>query len=80
MHPGECVRPDPGSPCFPPPDRWLVRQTGGSVALIDGFGLPSDATIRRYVELGCEVRCLGRGHVQRIKEAVRAQRPQQPGV
>ena len=27
--------------------------------------------IRRYFELGCEVKALGRGHIQRIKEEVR---------
>jgi hypothetical protein len=57
---------------------WLVRQTGAPVALVDCFGLLPDDTIRRYFELGCEVRCLGRGHVQRIKEAVQAQRPELP--
>ena len=30
-----------------------------------------DATIARYFELGCEVKGLGRGHIQRIKQAVR---------
>lgn len=49
---------------------WLVRQAGGPLAVIDSFGILSDAGIRRYVELGCEVRCLGRGHVGRIKEGL----------
>ena len=31
-----------------------------------------DDRIRRYFELGCEVKALGRGHIQRIKEEVRA--------
>jgi nucleotide sugar dehydrogenase len=48
---------------------WLVRQTGGAVAVIDCFGILPDDKIRRYHELGCEVKCLGRGHVSRIKEA-----------
>ena len=47
---------------------WVVEQVGGPVALVDCFALLSDDTIRRYVELGCEVKCLGRGHVARIKE------------
>ncbi len=42
-------------------------------------GVLPDEKIRRYFELGCEVRCLGRGHVQRIKEAVQAQRTTGPG-
>lgn len=30
-----------------------------------------DPMIRRYFQLGCEVKGLGRGHIQRIKESVR---------
>jgi hypothetical protein len=30
-----------------------------------------DSTIRRYFELGCEVKGLGRGHIKRIKDEVR---------
>ena len=40
--------------------------------MVDCFGIVSDERSRRYFELGCEVRGLGRGHVQRIKEEVRA--------
>jgi UDP-N-acetyl-D-glucosamine dehydrogenase len=50
---------------------WVVKKAGGPVAVIDCFGILSDENIRRYFELGCEVKALGRGHVQRIKEAVR---------
>jgi hypothetical protein len=32
----------------------------------------TDANIRRYFELGCEVKGLGRGHVKRIKDGVTA--------
>ena len=49
---------------------WLVKKTGGPIAVIDCFGILSDAKIRRYFELGCEVKALGRGHVQRIKKEV----------
>ena len=49
----------------------VVRWAGGPLAVIDCFGMLRDATIRRYFELGCEVKALGRGHIQRIKEAVR---------
>ena len=52
----------------------VVRDTGGPIAVIDCFGILSDEKIRRYFELGCEVKALGRGHVQRIKEAVRNKR------
>ena len=46
---------------------WLVEMVGGPVAIIDCFGILSDEGIRQYLALGCEVRCLGRGHVSRIK-------------
>jgi len=51
--------------------RDIVRWAGGPLAVIDCFGILSDEEIRRYFELGCEVKALGRGHIQRIKEAVR---------
>lgn len=53
---------------------WVVEQAGGPLAVIDCFGILSDDQIRRYFELGCEVKGLGRGHIQRIKDAVRASR------
>jgi nucleotide sugar dehydrogenase len=43
------------------------------LAVIDCFGILTDDQIRRYFELGCEVKALGRGHVQRIKESVRSE-------
>jgi hypothetical protein len=46
---------------------------GGPAAIIDCFGMLDDASIRRYFELGCEVKGLGRGHVKRIKDQVRKQ-------
>ncbi len=49
----------------------IVEWAGGPMAVIDCFGILSDAEIRRYFELGCEVKGLGRGHIQRIKEEVR---------
>ncbi len=52
----------------------VVQDAGGPLAVIDCFGILSDDKIRRYFELGCEVKALGRGHIQRIKEAVRASR------
>ena len=52
------------------PDR-VTAMTGRPVAVIDCFGLLDDAAIRRYFELGCEVKGLGRGHVKRIKDQVR---------
>jgi UDP-N-acetyl-D-glucosamine dehydrogenase len=49
----------------------VVKWAGAPPAIIDCFGILSDRQIRRYFELGCEVKGLGRGHVQRIKESVR---------
>jgi len=52
------------------PDQ-IVAWAGGPLAVIDCFGILDDDRIRRYFELGCEVKGLGRGHIQRIKEEVR---------
>jgi len=49
----------------------VVKFAGGPLAVIDCFGILPDEKIRRYFELGCEVKALGRGHIQRIKEEVR---------
>jgi nucleotide sugar dehydrogenase len=49
----------------------VVRMIGRPAALTDCFGLLDDRKIRRYLELGCEVNGLGRGHVKRIKDEVR---------
>ena len=48
----------------------VVKQIGGPAAIIDCFGILDDEKIRRYFELGCEVKGLGRGHVKRIKESI----------
>ncbi len=52
----------------------LVAWAGKPIAVVDCFGILSDDTIRRYFALGCEVKGLGRGHIQRIKEEVRSRR------
>lgn len=52
----------------------VVQMTGQPVAIIDCFGILDDAKIRRYFELGCEVKGLGRGHVKRIKDEVAARK------
>ncbi len=49
----------------------IVSWAGGPLAIIDAFGILSDQQIRRYYELGCEVKALGRGHLARIKQEVR---------
>ena len=52
----------------------IVTWAGGPIAVIDCFGILNDDQIRRYFELGCEVKALGRGHIHRIKESVRGSR------
>ena len=49
----------------------VVKLIGKPVAIVDCFGILSDEKIRRYFELGCEVKGLGRGHVNRIKKSVK---------
>ncbi len=50
----------------------VVRWAGAPIAVVDCFGILRDDDIRRYFELGCEVKAMGRGHIQRIKEEVRS--------
>jgi len=45
----------------------IVNWAGGPLAVIDAFGILTDNQIRRYFELGCEVKALGRGHLARLK-------------
>nr|WP_320131236.1 nucleotide sugar dehydrogenase [uncultured Holophaga sp.] len=49
----------------------LVAWAGHPLAVVDCFGILSDEKIRRYLELGCEVKGLGRGHIARLKHEVR---------
>jgi len=49
----------------------LLEWIGHPAAIIDCFGILDDDKIREYFELDCEVKGLGRGHIQRIKEDVR---------
>ncbi len=48
----------------------VVKWAGGPLGVIDCYGILSDDNIRRYIELGCEVKALGRGHIQHIKKEV----------
>ncbi len=49
----------------------IVEWAGKPIAIIDCFGILPDEHIRKYIELGCEVKALGRGHIQRIKKEVK---------
>ena len=50
----------------------MVKWAGCPIAVIDAFGILTDDQIRRYFELGCEVKALGRGHLARLKREVKA--------
>jgi len=52
----------------------IVKWAGGPIAVVDCYGILDDDKIRQLFELGCEVKGLGRGHIQRIKEGVRRKR------
>ena len=52
------------------PDK-VVKAVGRPCAIIDCFCILNDDQIRRYFELGCEVKGMGRGHIRRIKEEAR---------
>jgi UDP-N-acetyl-D-glucosamine dehydrogenase len=48
----------------------IIKKTGKPIAVVDCFGILDDNKISRYLELGCEVKGLGRGHIKRIKEKI----------
>lgn len=48
----------------------IFKMCGRPTAVVDCFGILDDAKIRRFFELGCEVKGLGRGHVKRIKDTI----------
>ena len=52
----------------------VVKAVGKPCAIIDCFCILDDKQIEHYFELGCEVKGMGRGHIQRIKEKVRKKR------
>jgi nucleotide sugar dehydrogenase len=60
------------------PDK-VVQSVGHPFALVDCFCVLNDDQIRRYLELGCEVKGMGRGHIKRIKDSLDGQRPRKKG-
>lgn len=52
------------------PDK-VIQATGKPIAVIDCFGILDDEKIKRYLELGCEVKGLGRGHIRRLKDFIK---------
>ncbi len=49
----------------------VVAAVGKPCAIVDCFCILNDEKIEQYFKLGCEVKGMGRGHIQRIKENVR---------
>ena len=49
----------------------VVRQIGQPAAIVDCFGILDDNRIKRYLELGCEVIGLGRGHIANFKKSIK---------
>ena len=45
----------------------VVKAAGRPLVVVDCFGMLDDTEIIRYFQLGCEVKGLGRGHVNRLK-------------
>ncbi|MCX7634982.1 MAG: nucleotide sugar dehydrogenase [Syntrophales bacterium] len=52
----------------------IVAKAGKPIAVVDCFGILDDDRIMRYLALGCEVKGLGRGHIRRLKEKLRAEK------
>jgi len=48
----------------------VFKAVGRPFAVIDCFCILGDDQIRRYLELGCEVKGMGRGHIKRIKDSL----------
>jgi len=46
----------------------VVKSVGKPCAIIDCFTILNDDQIMKYFELGCEVKGMGRGHIERIKK------------
>jgi UDP-N-acetyl-D-glucosamine dehydrogenase len=55
------------------PDQ-VFKATGQTFAIVDCFCVLDDAKIRRYLELDCEVKGMGRGHIKRIKDSIDGQK------
>jgi hypothetical protein len=53
----------------------VYRAVGKPFVFVDCFCLLDDGKIKRYLELGCEVKGLGRGHIKRIKDSIRKKQP-----
>ena len=48
----------------------VYKAVGQPFAIVDCFCILDDKQIKRYLELGCEVKGMGRGHIKRIKDSI----------
>ncbi len=46
----------------------VVKAIGKPAAIIDAFGILSDEKIKEYLDLGCAVKAMGRGHIPRLRD------------
>jgi len=46
----------------------VVKPAGRPLAVVDAFAILDDDQIRQYLQLGCAVRGMGRGHIPRLKQ------------
>ena len=49
----------------------IFSWAGGPIVVLNAFCILTDNQIKRYFELGCEVKTLGKGHLARLKREVR---------
>jgi UDP-N-acetyl-D-glucosamine dehydrogenase len=50
----------------------VFKAVGKPFAVVDCFCILDDKRIGRYLELGCEVKGMGRGHIKRIKDSLKS--------
>jgi len=49
----------------------VIKFIGKPAVIIDAFGMLSDQEIKRYLELDCAVKAMGRGHIPRLREQLK---------
>jgi UDP-N-acetyl-D-mannosaminuronate dehydrogenase len=52
----------------------VIQMVGRPAAVVDCFGMIDDKKIKTYVELGCEFKGMGRGHIKRLKDEVNSKK------
>jgi len=49
----------------------VIKAIGKPAVIVDAFGILNDQKIRQYLELGCAVKGMGRGHISRLREQIK---------